>query len=158
MAGSGKRLPPPAACALLLVACVTVQERKDFISTAQYGLEATYYPLKIAKPSASGGGIALIDDQALLVTGEGDFHLFRWNEPSGEFELRPLPYRVPINREEFVAVHGVNWESFRFRVSDVLIQPRGEAVKILASHHFWKASESAMWSGCRLAATAWTNS
>ncbi len=137
----GKRLLGAAVCALLFVACVTSQKRTAFISTAQYGLEVSYYPLKIPKPSASGGGIALIGDQGLLVTGEGDFHLFRWNAQSGEFELRPLPYRVPINRDEFVAEHGVNWESFRFRVSDVLLRSRGDDVEILTSHHFWKASE-----------------
>ena len=129
------------ACIACVVACATTEGRNTFISTALYGLEVSYQRGMIPKPSALGGGLVSIGDDFLVVTGEGDFYLFHWPEEPGELTIRALPYKAPINRDVFVAEHGVNWESYRFRVSDVLLRPRGEAVEIYVSHHYWKASE-----------------
>jgi cytochrome c2 len=127
---------------LLLVACATPpRTRETFISTALYPVELTFYEGMIAKPAASGGGMEELGDDILLVTGEGEFHLLRWASGSGELTLRTLPYRAPINRKEFVELYGVNWESYRFRVGDVLLQSRGDTLRTFVSHHYWKAAE-----------------
>jgi cytochrome c2 len=140
-ATAGRRPRRALFCALLFVACSTAQDRSAFVSTTHYALQASYHPEKIPRPSASGGAIASIGDHYLLVTGDGDFYRFRWEEGSRELVIRPLPYRAPINRDEFLAVHENEWESFRFRVSDLLLRQRGESISSFVSHHFWKASQ-----------------
>lgn len=137
----GTRLVLTLVWTLLWVACATPQTRQTFVSTALYPVELTFYEGVIPRPAASGGGMQELGDDILLVTGEGEFHLFRWDESSGELALRTLPYRVPINRDEFVALYGANWESYRFRVGDLLLQSRGDTLRIFVSHHYWKAAE-----------------
>ena len=138
---SRERLPLVVVGLLLLAACATPGIRETFVSTALYPVELTFHEGMIDKPAASGGGMETLGDDTLLVTGEGEFHLFRWDPSSGEFLLRALPYRVPINRKEFLDLHGVNWESYRYRVGDVLLQPRGDRLRIFVSHHYWKTAE-----------------
>jgi cytochrome c2 len=136
-----ERLPMVLLWVLLLVACATPRTHETFVSTALYPVELTFNEGMIPKPAASGGGMEELGDDVLLVTGEGNFHLLEWASDSDELTLRTLPYRVPINRKEFVDLHGVNWESYRFRVGDVLVKPGSDTLRILVSHHYWKPEE-----------------
>jgi len=128
------------------------------ISTAFYTLHAVTYRNSIPPTDVRGGGISLIGDQYLLATGDGRLYVFEWQKPNDAFSIRKLPYQVPLNIQEFAEdanpqgyagkpnggeaadrLQGV--QTWQFRVADVRVQERGDAVRVFVSHHFWKRSE-----------------
>jgi cytochrome c2 len=128
-----------------------------YIKTAFYNLEARFYEGRIPRPAARGGGLSRIADRYLLATGDGHLYLFGWPQ-DGDIQVKPLPYRVPINGEEFAAAVGKPYEqprgvfvsgeigttevdTWRFHVSGLLVQELGDRVRVFAGHHFWKQAE-----------------
>jgi cytochrome c2 len=131
------------------------------LNTAFYNLEATYYEGRIPKPAVpGGGGLARIADQYLLATGDGHFFLFAWRRDGNGDELivKPLPYRVPINGEQFAAAVGLPYEpprgtvvtgeatgqavdTWRFRVSGMVLQELGPKIRLFAGHHYWENAQ-----------------
>jgi cytochrome c2 len=131
---------------------------KKYIKTAFYNLEADFYEGRIPRSAARGGGLTRIADQYLLATGDGHLYLFGWPANGGDLTVTPLPYRVPINGEEFAAAVGLPYEqprgvfpvgdvgttqvdTWRFHVSDILVQELGTKVRVFAGHHFWNHTE-----------------
>jgi cytochrome c2 len=97
------------------------------------------------------------------VTGDGHLYVLAWNGAEDPVKVRALPYRVPVNGDEFAAdttgkpwhrplqgevrLHGkedatdvvVTWW---FRVAGVLVSESGARMRLFASHYFWKRAES----------------
>jgi cytochrome c2 len=142
---------------------------ETFIKTAFYNLKASFYEGWIPRSAARGGGLARIADQYLLGTGDGRLYLFGWSggasgsqggsESGGtELKVKTLPYRVPINGEEFAAAVGLPYEqprglaqvgeggtstvdTWRFHVSDILVQELGTRLRLYAGHHYWNNAQ-----------------
>ncbi len=132
-----------------------VRTVSTLINSAFYNLEVKFYEGRVAKPAVpGGGGLALIADDYLLATGDGYLYLFGWHGGDDELQVKPLPYRIPINGAEFAAAVGLPYErpretiavgesrgpqvdTWRFRVSDILVQQRGDEIRIFAGHHYW---------------------
>lgn len=137
--------------------------RIAYFSTAFYPLRATIREGWIPEPATRGGGLSMLGKQVLLGTGDG--HLYLIDAPAidaqGErdgFKVHELGARVPANREEFAQAFGgssrqpkrsIDWrehgpprvQTWRFRVADVVAALDGDDVRILASHHYWKAED-----------------
>ena len=132
--------------------------RDVYLTTAFYPLHVTFREGWIPEPATRGGGLHQLDERVLLATGDG--HLYVIDRPAERegFKIEQLPTRVPLNREEFAAAFGgsarspkrsVEWsergppkvQTWRFRVADTLAVVEGDHVRILASHHYWKAEQ-----------------
>lgn len=129
--------------------------QRTYVKTAFYNLEMNSYEGYIPRPAARGGGIDRIGDRYLLATGDGHMYLFGWSG-SGDLSVEPLTYRVPINGEEFATAVGGHYEqprqvipsgdtggsqidTWRFHVSDILVQELGDRVRVFAGYHHWDA-------------------
>ncbi|MGH8337336.1 MAG: PQQ-dependent sugar dehydrogenase, partial [Gammaproteobacteria bacterium] len=132
------------------------------IQTGFYNVHVLTYQDYIPAPAVRGGGIARIGDQFLLATGDGHLYLFGWRKGSDAIDVRPLPYRVPANGDEFAAdnTHGP-WHTplatdelsyagedagstviaWWFRVAGILTQENGDHLRVFASHDYWKRAE-----------------
>jgi cytochrome c2 len=138
----------------------TAQPRiaQTFIKTAFYNLEVNSYEGRIPAPAARGGGLARIADQYLLATGDGHLYLFGWRGNGSELTVKSLPFRVPINGEEFAASVSLPYErprgnvlagdatgsqvdTWRFHVSDILVQELGAKLRLFAGHHYWNKAQ-----------------
>lgn len=126
---------------------------ESVLNTGYYNVRAVTYEGSITTPAVRGGGIAHIGDRSLLITGDGRLYVFGWHKDSDALAITALPYRVPINGEEFSAAAGVPYADLHdrapgevqarwFRVGGVLVQQIGSRVHVFASHHFWKSSEA----------------
>jgi glucose/arabinose dehydrogenase len=89
----------------------------------------------------TGGGIERLPDGYLLSTGEGLLHYVTLDQESGALRTRLLPHRIPINTGEFIA-NGLENPLNIFRVTDILVQDKGRAFNLFASHLFWKTSDN----------------
>ena len=137
---------------------VPARTKHEFITSAFYNLEAVVYEGRIPKPAARGGGLSRIADRFLLGTGDGHLYLLKWSDRSDDLAVTPLTLHVPANGEEFARAVGLRYEqprnggqggeavggqveTFRFRVTDVLVQELGANVRVFAAHHYWHNSE-----------------
>ena len=93
------------------------------------------------KTPGNGGGISRFAGGYLLSTGEGVLYGLELDKRNGALKVRALPYRVPINTDEYVAKVGENVLN-TFRVTDILVQDKGPAFTLFAAHHYWKADEN----------------
>jgi cytochrome c2 len=128
------------------------------LNTAFYNLEMRAYDGFIPKPAVpGGGGLARIDDRYLLATGDGHLYLFNWSGSNEDLNVKPLPYHIPLNGEEFSKAVGLPYErpretildeaggettgpqidTWRFRVSSIVVQERGNRIRLFAGHHYW---------------------
>src|SRR5262249_38186435 len=108
------------------------------IKTGSYLLHAVTYRKSIPPADSRGGGIALLVSDYLVATGDGRLFLINFGEAE-RFSSRPLPYRVPVNIDEFDKDAGAeNRRTRQFRVTDIQVQDSSDKVRILASHHYWK--------------------
>jgi aldose sugar dehydrogenase len=113
----------------------------SFINSSLYPLQFSLYQHEVDPPRAQGGALALLGDRFLLATGEGIMYAFREGSAGAGLEMQPLPYRVPLNLDEFAADAAPEVRLHQFRVTDILIQERGDTVRLYASHHFWHRNE-----------------
>ena len=127
------------------------------VKTAFYVLRVTSHQGLIAPPATRGGGLDRLGDHHYLL-GTGDGHLYTLRIAGDDIQTHALNIRVPANREEFAKTFNGSAfaprlesgyrelapevQTWRFRVADVIAQVDGDAVRIFASHHFWKASEN----------------
>lgn len=135
----------------------------SLIKTGFYNLRAVFYQDHIPEPAVSGGGLSKISDRLLLATGDGYLYLLNWTGDQDALSVQPLPYRVPLNGDEFAAdTTGKPWHqpllgetvlhakedagntiiTWWFRVAGVLVQELDDRVRIFASHYYWKRAES----------------
>jgi cytochrome c2 len=133
-----------------------IRTKTVIVNSAFYNLEAVYYEGRIPIPAVpGGGGLAKIAGQYLLTTGDGKLYLFGWHGSPEQLDVKSLPYRIPINGEEFSAAVGLPYERpretiavgeatgpqvdvWRFRVSDILLQELGDRIRLFAGHHYWE--------------------
>ena len=127
------------------------------IATAFYTLHSVIYRNAVPSTVVRGGGISPIGDRYLLATGDGRLYVFQWGKDDAAFAVKPLPYRVPLNIQEFSddanphgypgrpndeaadSMQGV--QTWQFRVADVRVQEQGDQVRVFVSHHYWKHAE-----------------
>src|SRR5205823_74290 len=61
------------------------------------------------KSAVRGGALARIGDRYLQLSGDGHLSVFGWEAETGRLKVAPLPYRVPMNGDEFAAAAGRPW-------------------------------------------------
>ena len=133
------------------------------IKTAFYNLHDVTYKNYIPEPAVRGGGMAKVGNRILLGTGDGYLYLLDWSGGQDALKVQKLPYRVPLNGDEFAAdTTGKPWHkplasdqksyigedagdeviTWWFRVAGILVQNLGDNVRVYASHYFWKHDQS----------------
>lgn len=110
------------------------------INTSLYTVEAKVHLNLVPKPFSRGGGLARLSGDVLLATGDGLMYLIAPGEDH-VLDVWQLPHEVPSNAAEFIADAPEATETYRFRVTDILVDERDGAVRMFAAHHFWKVSE-----------------
>jgi cytochrome c2 len=131
------------------------------IKTEYYNLKVETYS-GIFPKSVVGGGLAHIGDRYLRLSGDGHLYVFWWEAKTGRLIVKPLPYRVPINGDEFGQSAGRPWtvasndgtlegqkstserQSLHtewFRTYGLLTQETVSGVRVFASHVYWNAAE-----------------
>jgi cytochrome c2 len=110
------------------------------INTSLYTVEAQTYRNVVPIPFSRGGGLAPLSGDVLLVTGDGLMYLVAPGDDN-VLDVRQLPHQVPSNAAEFIADAQEATDTQRFRVTDILVDERDGAVRMLAAHHFWSVSE-----------------
>src|SRR5690606_15439397 len=123
--------------------------------SALYNLRVLSNQGALPAPATRGGGLDKLGDEVLLGVGDGTFYALNV-APDGAVQARKLPLRAPLDREEFASAFGgsarqpklsAEWrqskgiQTWRFRVADVVTQTDGDALRIFASHHYWKPDE-----------------
>jgi len=117
------------------------QPLRHEVDTSLQPLQLNVFHERVAKSSASGGGLLAVDGKVLLVTGDGRFHLLAFAGNGERLSVDLLPYHVPMNFEEFGKdTPGLSAGKHRtFRTMDLLVtdaaSPGGS--RLLVSHHFW---------------------
>ena len=115
--------------------------RSEVIVTNRHVIRATLYPRFVE--TGNGGGLAHIDEDLLLVTGDGDF--WRISLSGDQIAREPLNLHAPLNRDAFLAAvtdATVRQNYDYFRVAGLLVQPLGDNRKrLVVSHHYWKPVE-----------------
>ncbi len=133
----------------------TVLIRSEF-----YNLAVDVYARLFSESVVYGGGLGRIDDGYLLVTGDGQLHLFDFVSEGGPPHVRSLPYRVPLNGIEFAAFTKRPWatpypgtgegqqgtgleiiNNEWLRTHGVLVQGLGSRTRIFVSYNYWHAEE-----------------
>ena len=110
--------------------------------------------------SVVGGGLTRIGDNYLRLSGDGHLYLFGWGNQANDPTVKPLPYLVPLNGEEFAAAAGHPWEISSnegvqenkvdlehqglhpewFRTYGLLAQEVGSRLRLFVTHVYWKAA------------------
>ncbi len=116
--------------------------KRSHVDSALYELQVTSYRHIVPEPFTQQGGITRFGPGYLLATGDGDLFVFERPAGRGRLDLRPLPFKVPLNSDEFTAAMrnlpvSLNW----FRVADVLAQDTARGIRLLAVHHYWKSQD-----------------
>jgi cytochrome c2 len=132
------------------------------IHTAFYNLKTDFYGHYVPEPAVRGGGLSRIDDQYLLATGDGFMYVLGWDSKGG-FHVRTLPFRVPLNGDEFARdTTGGPWRkpndndalslagedagtqviAWWFRVAGLYVQQSGDDIRVFTSHYYWKHDQS----------------
>jgi aldose sugar dehydrogenase len=131
----------PIASAVEVAAEPARTVRQQEMASGRGPLEATFYAGYI--PTASqGGGIARLGDAWLIATGDGELHRVEWTAAADSLRVTQLPFRVPLNRDEFAAAVPPGVQAALFRVAHVLVRPRGDSLQIVASHYYWHGDRS----------------
>ena len=126
------------------------------IKTEYYNLDVKTYSGAFPKSAVRGGALARIGDRYLRLSGDGHLYVFGWDAGTDRPKVRPLPYRVPINGDEFAAAAGRPWadlpggwgpqegqgiepggqvlHSEWFRTYGLLVQETGSDVRVFVSH------------------------
>ena len=117
----------------------------SIVGTSLYELRVEQFKNWIPQHWRKGGGLASWSKGYLLATGNGELYQVDRSENGTGLSVLQLPYKVPLNAEEFVSgaqevfrLAPQNYvESGRFRVADLLVQEFAGTVRVLVSHHYW---------------------
>ena len=119
---------------------VEVETTTKLIPTTFYNVKAifhrNYFDSKIY-----GGGLSTFGGGYLLATGEGLLHYFSWSGDNGSLKAGPLPYRLPLNRDDFASDVGRGVRTDWFRVADILVQDLDGTFRLFVFHHYWKSEQ-----------------
>ncbi len=129
-------------------------------------VKSSYYNLTFdvrqgPRSAVHGGALGRIGDRQLLLTGDGGLYLFGSISDKEEPAFTRLPYKVPINGDEFSAAAGRPWATAReeqletahnagpeilnaenFRTYGLLVQEIGADVRVFVSHAYWYAEQA----------------
>jgi glucose/arabinose dehydrogenase/cytochrome c2 len=83
-----------------------------------------------------GGGVVPLNGGVLIATGDGRMHFADVSSPSA-INVRTLPYRIPVNFDEFSRDTDARTAKHSFRVADIDIDEQAGTLQLLASHHYW---------------------
>jgi cytochrome c2 len=106
------------------------------LGTAYHTVLVREYP-RLRRSITEGGGLALLDDGYLLVSGDGAFYHLRWE--GEELQSRPLVLRAPLERDRFAQETPDDVTPRLFRVADLLVREESDGVTLLVSHHVWNS-------------------
>jgi cytochrome c2 len=130
-------------------AATTSEVSTRFVDSSLYQLSVTTFRGFIPDTDTTGGAIARWPGGGFLVaTPDGDF--FKADLQGGRrLAVRRLAFRAPMDPVQFRAAlrqaHGDDGEDGSdatfFRLADLLIEDLGDDVRVVASHHFWKAAD-----------------
>jgi cytochrome c2 len=110
------------------------------LSTTFYNLAATSFRGRF-DTRVPGGGVAAVDGDYLVATGEGVIYRTSRSGDGDSLRVMPLQGQVPINTSAFLRDAGPAVNTVWFRTADILVQRAGNVRRLLASHHYWKAEE-----------------
>ena len=121
----------------------------SFVDTSLYPLQITTYSNWLPRSNKNGGGMSRWGSGYLIAAADGVLYLVNESNAGDSLRVEALPWKVPLNvdqfiegaREVFKDLPSKGVESFRFRVAGVLVQERGDLVRIYVSHHFWNTSQ-----------------
>ena len=130
-------------------------QNSALIKTEYYNLNAETYSGAFPKSVVHGGALARIGDRYLRSSGDGHLAVFGWEAGTERLQVTPLPYRVPINGDEFAAAAGRPWATLEiepdsggevlnsewFRTYGLLVQEAGSDVRVFVSHTYWHAAQ-----------------
>ena len=129
-------------------------------------VKSSYYNLAFdvrrgPRSAVHGGALGRIGDRQLLLTGDGGLYLFGSNSDKEVPAFTRLPYKVPINGDEFSAAAGRPWaiaheeqletahnagpeilNAENFRTYGLLVQEIGTDVRVFVSHAYWHAEQA----------------
>ena len=138
------------------------QQTSALIKTEYYNLNVETYSGAFPKSVVHGGALARIGDGYLRVSGDGHLDVFGWEAGTDRLKVTPLPYRVPINGDEFAVAAGRPWatplgqggpqegqgiegsevlNTEWFRTYGLLVQETGSDVRVFVSHDYWHAAQ-----------------
>jgi aldose sugar dehydrogenase len=104
------------------------------IHTTYHAVQATYYP-RLGRSIHEGGGLALLGDGYLVVSGDGAFYHLEWD---GDYlRSRRLALAAPLERARFAAETPAKVNPRLFRVAHLVLRPSGDLSTIYVSHHAW---------------------
>jgi aldose sugar dehydrogenase len=87
----------------------------------------------------SGGAVQALSSGFLLAAGDGTLRFLKDVTTSAPLTVTTLPYRVPLNRDAFVAAAPDDAQTDVFRLGDLLVHDTGTRLTLVASHHFWNS-------------------
>lgn len=112
-----------------------------YLNTAFYDVNADVYRGYLEYPPIRGGGMTLLSDGVLLVTGTGKFYLVNHDSNINDLQVEELAIKVPANYEEFVQDSLNTVYHLWFRTAGICHTPTDSGIKIWVSHHYWKPEE-----------------
>jgi hypothetical protein len=120
----------------------------SFVDTSLYTLQITTYSNWLPRPNKNGGGMSRWGSGYLIAAADGALYLVNESSSGASLRVHVLPWKglehrsIPRGaREVFKDSPRKGVESGRFRVAGVLVQERGDRVRIYATHHFWNAGQ-----------------
>ncbi len=121
------------------VAAVVGSDR--VVSVARNVLRIQTYPDVASGEPATGGDLALLGDEAILVTGGGSFYRVTLRPGSG-ITVQSLGVNVPVNWAEFSEDVDDDVEVARFRVAGLALIEDGSNLEVFTLHHHWNRAEA----------------
>jgi cytochrome c2 len=139
------------------------QKNSALTKTEYYNLNVETYSGAFSHSAVHGGALARIGDRYLLLTGDGHLNVFSLDNGADSLKVTPLPYRVPINGDEFAKAAGRPWSDMPgewgqletlkvkpgnevlntewFRTYGLLVQEAGTELRVFVSHVYWHAAQ-----------------
>jgi hypothetical protein len=111
------------------------------LRTAFYTFTMTTQPGLLPAPDRrrAGGSIAALGSDFLVVTATGEFYRLSWVTGSNTVRAQKLPLSVPFNRPALLKASGAG-AAAPFRITDLLVEERGDTTQIFVSHHHWDST------------------
>lgn len=89
----------------------------------------------------AGGAITEFDHGYLATLGDGLIYSLSHDAPRTSLLRKELPYRAPLNSDEFIRDLGPSSLS-RFRVTGAVVQKKGnDSFRLFLAHSYWKRTE-----------------
>jgi hypothetical protein len=111
------------------------------VRTTFFTFTMTTQPRLLPPPDRrrAGGSLAALGDDFLVVTATGDFYRLAWTPGANTLRAQKLPLSVPFNRPALVKASGAG-AAAPFRIIDLLVDERGDAVRVYVAHHHWDSA------------------